>query len=79
MMGFPCLRVDGKFFASFDRASGDLLVKVPAKRVDQLIAQGEGLAFAPAGRRFKEWVGIPLDAGDRWPAFLEEALQFVSA
>src|SRR4051794_41948298 len=42
MMGLPCLRVRGKFFAAFDRSSGDLLIRVPAARVDQLIASGVG-------------------------------------
>jgi hypothetical protein len=36
MMGVPCVRVDGRFFASLDRRSGALLVKLPADRVRQL-------------------------------------------
>jgi hypothetical protein len=38
MMGLPCLRVRGAFFASFDRRTGDLLVKLR-----QLL--GEALEF----------------------------------
>lgn len=79
MMGFPCVRVDGKFFASFDHKTGHLLVKVPAARVDQLVEQGDGVSFSPAGKRFREWVGIPLEDHARWPAMLEEALAFVAA
>jgi hypothetical protein len=79
MMGLPSLRVQGKFFAAFDRASGDLLIKVPAARVDQLIAAGEGGAVAPAGRRFREWASIPPEAVDDWPGYLEEARAFVAA
>lgn len=30
MMGLPCLRTDGRFFASYDRRTGDLLVKLDA-------------------------------------------------
>lgn len=30
MMGFPCLRVEGAFFASCDHGTGDLIVKLPA-------------------------------------------------
>ena len=59
MMGFPCLRVDGKFFASTDRATGDLLVKLPEARVDELVDTGRAESFAPAGRRFREWAAIP--------------------
>jgi hypothetical protein len=32
MMGLPCLRIDGQFFASYDRGTGDLLVKLDAAR-----------------------------------------------
>jgi hypothetical protein len=78
MMGFPCLRVRSKFLASFDRGSGDLLVKLPAERVNALIAERRGSAFAPAGRRFREWVAIPPAAEAQWPAFLDEALDFVA-
>jgi hypothetical protein len=79
MMGLPCLRVRGQFFAAYDRASGGLLVKLPAARVNQLIDAGEGTRVAPSGRRFREWVAIAPDAADRWPDFLGEALSFVSA
>jgi len=33
MMGLPCLRLDGAFFASCDRRTGDLLVKLPEAHV----------------------------------------------
>ncbi|MEO8696836.1 MAG: hypothetical protein ABI658_25225 [Acidimicrobiales bacterium] len=54
MMGLPCLRVDGAFFASWDRHTGALLVKLPEARVDGLVAEGRAEPFAPAGRRFRE-------------------------
>ena len=79
MMGFPCLRVRGKFLASFDRNSGDLLVKLPEERVNSLIEDGLGSTFAPAGRRFREWVAIPPAAEAQWPEYLDEALRFVVA
>ncbi|MGH2613941.1 MAG: hypothetical protein ACRDJC_01775 [Thermomicrobiales bacterium] len=78
MMGFPCLRVDGRFLASYDRATGDLLVKLPADRVDQLLANGQGHAFSPAGRRFREWVALPPAAESDWGNYLDEALRFVA-
>src|SRR5687768_8425719 len=59
MMGLPCLRVDGAFFASWDRNSGALLVKLPGARVDELVEAGRAEPFAPAGRRFREWAAIP--------------------
>jgi hypothetical protein len=77
MMGLPCLRVNGAFFASFDRRTDQLLVKLAADRVDQLIASGEAAAFAPAGRRFRQWAGITWARRAHWQALLEEALEFV--
>ena len=50
MMGFPYLRVSGAFFASCDHRMGELIVKLPKHRVQQLIAAGAGQPFAPAGR-----------------------------
>lgn len=78
MMGLPCLRVDGAFFASFDRRTGDLLVKLPEARVDQLVATGRAHAFAPAGRRFREWAAVPQVRRRAWTALIEEALEFVA-
>jgi hypothetical protein len=78
MMGFPCLRVDGAFFASCDHRTGDLIVKLPAERVAELIASGEGGPFAPAGRRFKEWAMVADRDRERWNGLLDEARRFVS-
>lgn len=79
MMGFPCLRVNGDFFASADHKSGDLIVKLPAKRVDALIDEGRGESFAPNGRRFKEWIRVVDRDADRWEALIAEAKLFVSS
>jgi hypothetical protein len=78
MMGFPCLRVDGRFFASFDHQTGALVVKLPASRVDALISSGQAEAFAPAGRRFKEWAAISPGRRRQWSSLLSEALAFVA-
>lgn len=79
MMGFPCLRVRGQFFASTDRATGNLLVKLPEARVDQLVDAGRAEPFAPAGRRFREWAAIPYERARSWKGLLDEALDFVDA
>lgn len=79
MMGLPCVRHDGRFFASWDRRDRTLLVKLPRERVAQLIAEGTGQAFAPAGRTFREWVALPAPDRRRWQALLEEARTFVTA
>jgi hypothetical protein len=77
MMGFPCLRVSGAFFASCDHRSGDLIVKLPRHRVEQLIAAGAGKPFAPAGRTFREWVLVDGDQA-RWAELIDEARAFAS-
>jgi hypothetical protein len=77
MMGLPCLRIDGQFFASYDRRTGDLLVKVDAVRVEELLAIGDAHAFAPAGRRFREWAAISPAQEPSWGALLQEAFDFV--
>jgi uncharacterized protein (TIGR02453 family) len=73
MMGLPCVRLAGRFFASLDRRTGALLVKLPADRVTRLIAAGHGEAFAPAGRTFREWVAVPRPDRRRWRGLLAEA------
>ncbi|MEX2255274.1 MAG: hypothetical protein WEC34_07545 [Acidimicrobiia bacterium] len=79
MMGFPCLRIDGKFFATCDHRSGALVVKLPEHRVDQLVDAGRAESFAPAGRPFREWAAIPHARSRTWRHLLDEALEFVSA
>jgi hypothetical protein len=79
MMGYPCLRIRGQFFASTDRTTGALLVKLPEARVDQLVDVGRAEPFAPAGRRFREWASIPYERARTWKRLLDEALGFVDA
>lgn len=78
MMGLPCVRVGGAFFASCDRQTGDLLVKLPQDRVEALIAAGRAHAFAPAGRRFKEWAAIPSARRSSWASHLDDAFAFIA-
>ena len=78
MMGFPCLRVGGAFFAPCDHRTGDLIVKLPRDRVTELVADGTGTPFAPAGRTCREWVRVEERDRTRWLALIEEARAFVS-
>lgn len=77
MMGFPCLRVEGRFFASFDRRTDTLVIKLAEADVAALLAAGEGLPFAPNGRVFREWVAISAAQRPRWPDYLERAWAFI--
>ncbi|HEY1518248.1 MAG TPA: hypothetical protein VGF91_17610 [Solirubrobacteraceae bacterium] len=76
MMGFPCLRVDDKFFACVERATGNLIVKLPAERVNEVVRTGSGRPFAPNGRVFKEWVACPVAARELWTDLLNEAKRY---
>ena len=78
MMGFPCVRVNGQFFASTDHRTGDLLVKLPEERVGELVDAGRAHSFAPAGRTFREWAAVPYERRRAWKGLLGEALDFVS-
>ena len=74
---FPCLRVSGAFFASCHHRSGDLIVKLPRRRVEELIENGAGKPFAPSGRTFHEWVLLDDRDEDRWAELINEARIFV--
>lgn len=78
MFGAPGLKTGGKFFVTLFR--GELAVKLPKERVDELVASGDGSPFEPMqGRAMKEWLALAPDAGaDRWKALAAEARAFVS-
>ena len=80
MMGHHCLRArpGGGFVATVERSTGDLIVKLPRGRVNDLVEAGAGRPFAPAGKVFKEWVGIPQGRMDLWEQLLEESVAFVA-
>jgi hypothetical protein len=77
MMASYGLKVDGKIFAMSVR--GDLVVKVPRARVEELIAAGTGVPFDPGhGRIMKEWVVIR-PGTTPWLPLAREAHRFVSS
>jgi hypothetical protein len=76
MMGFPCVRLAGRFLASCDDKTGCLVVKLPRERVVELVEQGDGDPFAPAGKVFREWVSIPEVDRTLWQTVLAEAVEF---
>lgn len=77
LMRSRCLRVNGEFLAMAEYRTGDLVLKLPAARVAELISAGEGLPFAPAKKVFKEWVQITGRDEDQWVALLAEGLAFI--
>jgi hypothetical protein len=74
MMGFPCLRLHGDFFATCDRRTGALVVKLDEAQVTRLVDAGRAEAFAPSGRRFREWAAVPYERRRTWARLLDAAL-----
>jgi hypothetical protein len=79
IMNGRCLRVGKEFLALIDYKGSGLVVKLPKGRVAQLVAEGVGRPFAPAGRVFSEWVAIPKPDKRRWRSLLREGAAFVAA
>ena len=77
-MGGRCVRVAGEFLALVDVKGSGLVVKLPRERVDQLIAEGVGRPFAPAGKVFREWVSVPEADSRQWDSLLREGIGFAS-
>ena len=78
MMGYPCVRRAGRYFASFDTTADALVLKLPSARVDELIGDGIGEPFAPNGRVFREWVTITHTDHVMWERLLAEARDFAA-
>ena len=73
-----CARVAGEFLGLVDFKGSGLVVKLPRARVQELIDEGVGQPFAPAGKVFKEWVSVPERDRRRWRALLREGIAFVA-
>ncbi len=79
IMGGACARVNDEFLALVDYKGSGLVVKLPRERVAELVADGTGNPFGPAGKIFKEWVSVPTADAKLWKALLREGIQFVSS
>jgi hypothetical protein len=77
IMSSKCLRVGKEFLALYDPKRRGAVVKLPRARVDELIADGTGHSFAPAGRVFREWVLVGDDQRRRWKRLLRDGIAFV--
>ena len=76
MMGYSCVRLAGRFLATYDEKDSRLVVKLPRERVLEVIEAGDGEPFAPAGKVFREWVAIPTPDRDLWRTLLADAADF---
>lgn len=70
------LKVDGRIFAMLVR--GELVLKMPRSRVDELVDGGQGTYFdAGKGRPMREWFVLSSSARRPWLPLAEEAFAFV--
>lgn len=70
------LKVRGRIFAMLVR--GELVLKLPRERVDELIGEGDGTHFdAGKGKPMREWFVLSPTSSRRWLPLAEEALEFV--
>jgi TfoX/Sxy family transcriptional regulator of competence genes len=75
--GSTSLKTGGRIFAML--VKDRLVVKLPAKRVEELVVQGAGERFDPGhGRIQKEWLSVYSESPDDWLALATEAETFVS-
>ena len=73
--GGTALRYHGKIFAMLVR--GQLVVKLPRARVDDLVTAGHGQRFdANKGTEMKEWFSLDPDSELAWAPLAREALAF---
>ena len=71
------LKFDGRIFAMLVR--GELVLKLPRSRVDELVDAGEGTRFdAGKGKPMNEWFVLSPTSKKQWLPLAQEALDFVS-
>jgi hypothetical protein len=74
----PGRTVDGRIFAMLVR--GELVVKLPRQRVDDLVEGGAARWFdAGKGRPMREWASISTAQANRWPDLAAEGFEVVGS
>lgn len=70
------LKFDGRIFAMLVR--GELVLKLPRGRVDELVDAGEGTRFdAGKGKPMREWFVLSPTSKKQWQSLAHAALDFV--
>jgi hypothetical protein len=76
--GSDALKVNRKIFAML--VDGNLVLKLPRPRVEELVEAGDGAPFDPGhGRAMREWVTVTPAAAAQWILLAEEARAFVTS
>ncbi len=77
MFGSAGLKIAGKTFAMV--VKGELVIKLPGARVDELTASGIGRRFDPGhGRLMKEWLSLIPSDPTACRELMGEALDYVA-
>jgi hypothetical protein len=71
------LRIKSKIFAMLSK--GQIVVKLPQTRVDELIERGEGERYESGGHPLREWVLIKPTTEEGWMGLVQEAQAFVDS
>jgi hypothetical protein len=76
MFGMPSLKYEGKAFAGFTQ--GAMVFKLSAPAHAEALALAGAHLFDPSGRDrpMKEWVVVPGEHAERWPALARAALRY---
>jgi TfoX/Sxy family transcriptional regulator of competence genes len=69
------LKTAGRFFAMVSK--GDLVVKLPEDRVDELVAAEGGAPFEVGARRMREWIRLRPESAEACASYVTEARDFV--
>jgi hypothetical protein len=76
--GSSGLRVRGRIFAMVS-SRGQFVVKLPAPRVDELVASDDGQCYDPGhGRLMREWLALDASSTQDREALAREAMAFVA-
>lgn len=76
--GRDALRSHGRIFAMLVR--GRMVVKLPADRVEELVAEGRGVRFdANKGTPMREWLSLDPGQDALWSPLAEEALAYAES
>ena len=75
--GASALQTGNRIFCMLT-SKDQFVVKLPKKRVADLVASGDGRQFDPGhGRLMKEWLAVEPTSNQDWLDLAQEALEFV--
>ena len=76
MMGYPCVRLAGRFLASYDDKAGCLVVKLPRERVAELVETGTATRSPRPARSSASGWRSPPSTATCGSTLLAEAVDF---